>query len=254
MACNNAAFTCGTLGGMTEMHESADRLYRAARLALRQDDVSQSELAKLFNTSSQTINNWEARGVSQQGAIEAEEVLGVSPRWILRGGASEPRLSTGSSTEVALPAHRAESAHEMNPDYVRFQLLDGAGGMGAGAENADYPEVVKDVFLAKWEVRRKLGFVPAEGRVRLITGRGRSMQPLINHGDVVMVDTDVTYFDGDAVYVINIGGQTQIKLLQMRGDGLHVVSTGEGYPSYRIEPDALFIGGKVVSVLGVREV
>ncbi len=37
------------------------------------------------------------------------------------------------------------------------------------------------------------------------------MAPVINNGDVVMVDTAVDYFDGDAIYVINIGGETQIK-------------------------------------------
>lgn len=146
------------------------------------------------------------------------------------------------------------SRGEPAPGYVRFELLDGVGGMGLGVANEDYPEVLREVDVAEWEVRRKLGFMPRPGRVRMMTGRGPSMRPKIDHGEVVFVDSSVTSFDGDAIYVININGETQIKILQMRQDGLYVVSANDAYPPYRIDdPDGLFIGGRVLSVLGMRE-
>lgn len=128
--------------------------------------------------------------------------------------------------------------------------------MGEGEVNSDYPEVLRELDMAEWEVRRKLGFVPAPGRVQLLTGRGPSMRGMIEHGDVVMVDTSITYFDGDAVYVINVGGETQIKMLQMRPDGLYVVSRNQDYPAFRVSPEAndFHIGGKVLCTLGVRQV
>lgn len=126
--------------------------------------------------------------------------------------------------------------------------------MGDGAVNQDYPEVVRHVDIAEWEVRRKVGFLPSPGRIRLITGRGPSMRPMIDNGDVAMIDTSINYFDGDAVYVINVGGETQIKMLQMRGDGLYVVSANPDYPAYRLPDGAeLHVGGKVASVLGIKE-
>ncbi|WP_064746786.1 S24 family peptidase [Lysobacter antibioticus] len=146
------------------------------------------------------------------------------------------------------------TSDETPPGYVRFQLLDGAAGMGDGVENEDYPEVIREVDIAGWEVRRKLGSIPRSGRIKLLTGRGPSMRPMIDNGDVVMVDTEVNGFDGDAVYVINIGGETLIKMLQMRGDGLYVVSANPDYPAYRIEREGIVVGGKVVSVLGIKSV
>lgn len=126
--------------------------------------------------------------------------------------------------------------------------------MGTGLVNQDYPEVIREVELAAWEVRRKLGFMPAVGRIRLITGRGPSMRPMIDNGDVVMVDTSVDHFDGDGVYVINLGGETQIKMLQMRGDGLYVVSANADYPAYSVQRgDSLHVGGKVAAVMGIKE-
>jgi len=104
--------------------------------------------------------------------------------------------------------------------------------------------------------KSSLGYVPKPGRVKLVTGRGESMRPLIENGDVLMVDTDVNCFVGDGVYLINIAGVTQAKLLQARFDGLYVVSANkDSYPEYRIPPeetDRLFIGGKVVMVLNGR--
>lgn len=144
--------------------------------------------------------------------------------------------------------------HETSPGYVRFQLLEGAAGMGDGVVNEDYPEVIRQVDMAEWEVRRKIGFLPPPGRVQILTGRGPSMRPRIDHGDVVMVDTSVDAFDGDGIYVINVGGETQIKMLQKRDDGMWVVSANPDYPAYRVaEGSAVHVGGRVVATLGVRE-
>lgn len=161
-------------------------------------------------------------------------------------GAYFQMLRQGAPRPVSTPA--------TGGGYVRFQLMEGAGGMGAGQINEDYPEVIRHVEVAEWEVRRKIGYLPEPGRIALITGRGPSMRPQIDHGDVVMVDTSVERYAGDGVYVINLGGETQIKMLQMRIDGLYVVSRNEDYPAFKVEhPEDLHVGGRVVSVLGIRE-
>lgn len=77
--------------------------------------------------------------------------------------------------------------------------------------NEEFPAVIRSMDYAEWDIRQRLGFLPQLGRLKLIPGRGPSMAPVINNGDVVMVDTAVDYFDGDAIYVINIGGETRIK-------------------------------------------
>lgn len=55
---------------MLNMHETMKRLYQAA-LELKDIDEPgrQSKLARLLNVSSQTVNNWEARGISKEGSV-----------------------------------------------------------------------------------------------------------------------------------------------------------------------------------------
>src|SRR5690625_905214 len=217
---------------MDEMHTTMRCLFA---LQTARGDIKaerrQAETARLLNTSSQVIKNWEVRGISNPGLLKIQDELRINAGWLadglgLPGGRAEGvRDGAAPAYETAganLPTQ--ESQDETPPGYVRFHLMDGAAGMGAGVVNEDYPEVLRQVEVAEWEVRRKIGYLPEPGRIALITGRGPSMRPEIDHGDVVMVDTTVQQFDGDGVYVINLGGETQIKMLQMRGDGLYVVS------------------------------
>lgn len=218
---------------------------RRANLAALLDTYGKTRLGELVDINPDYLFQMgrgagkSSRSLSDSNAVKIERALKLQP-----GILSLP------------PGERitAVSAREIGPNYVRFSLLDGGAGMGDGVVNDDFPEVVREVEMAAWEVRRKLGYIPEDGRIRLITGRGPSMRPMIDNGDVVLVDTSVSHFDGDAVYVINIGGETQIKVLQMRADGLYVVSKNQDYPAYRVEKRSLLhIGGKVVATLGIKE-
>lgn len=73
---------------MAFMHPSMKRLYQAALVV--SGDTIPADVARRMNTTQQRISNWETRGISQEGAIEAERAYGVSPRWILDGTGSPP--------------------------------------------------------------------------------------------------------------------------------------------------------------------
>ncbi|TGQ58316.1 helix-turn-helix transcriptional regulator, partial [Mesorhizobium sp. M1C.F.Ca.ET.212.01.1.1] len=92
--------------------------------------------------------------------------------------------------------------------------------------------------------RSVVGFVPAPGRLVLVTGRGDSMIPVIQPGESLMVDTGISHFDGDGIYLINNGNGHQIKGLQDRGDAIYVVSANVSlYPAFPL-PKSTVIGGK----------
>ncbi len=172
-------------------------------------------------------------------AIEA--ALGLQAGWMdTAHGDTDKSVSQVAATET--PA-----------GYVRFDLFEGGAGMGVGIVNQDYPEVVKTIEVAEWEVRRKLGYLPQPGRIQIITGRGPSMRPKLEDGDIVWIDTSCDYFDGDDYYLINIGGETQIKMLQKRGDGLYVVSVNTDFPAYRPDPGDVSILGKALIHAGLRK-
>lgn len=181
----------------------------------------------------------------------------------------KPRLMSGATAraiEVALSLHPGwmDTAHdddavavisetETKSGYVRFNVFEGAAGMGVGVVNQDFPEVVESLEIAEWEVRRKLGFLPQPGRIQLITGRGPSMRPKLEDGDIIWIDTSCNFFDGDDYYLINIGGETQIKMLQRRGDGLYIVSVNPDFPSYRADDGEVAVLGKALIHAGLRK-
>lgn len=229
---------------------TASRLIKATKLSK----------GAIYNVLNDTTKPEKIREVTVTRICSA---LGIQSAWLVHGtGSMNPPVVFGSDPptspktfEAALTAAPRVPPTQTPKGYVRFDLLDGAAGMGAGVENTDYPEVVRQVELAEWEVRRKLGFLPTPGRIALLTGRGPSMRPMVDNGDVVMVDTAIDSFQGDAVYVINVNGETQIKMLQMRPAGLYIVSANPDYPAYPVtEADDVTIGGKVLSVLGIRQV
>lgn len=207
--------------------------------------ISRGELAKFAGIAPTTLSNLEL-GLSKSSTAlhKIAARLGVHADWLETG--------RGPKTNDTVPV-AAFSETETPPGYVRFDLFEGGAGMGVGMVNQDYPEVVKTIEVAEWEVRRKLGYLPKPGRIQIITGRGPSMRPKLEDGDIVWIDTSCDYFDGDDYYLINIGGETQIKMLQKRGDGLYVVSVNTDFPAYRPDPGDVSILGKALIHAGLRK-
>ncbi|WP_257216217.1 S24 family peptidase [Stenotrophomonas sp. SbOxS2] len=209
--------------------------------------TSRSALSQASGVGYSTISELERGGMQSSTKLRVlADALGVSLAWLetgkgaMHGGVQEPPVSYVAEIETP-------------PGYVRFDLFEGGAGMGAGMVNQDYPEVVKTIEVAEWEVRRKLGYLPQPGRIQIITGRGPSMRPKLEDGDIVWIDTSCDYFDGDDYYLINIGGETQIKMLQKRGDGLYVVSVNTDFPAFRPDSGDVSILGKALLHAGLRK-
>lgn len=85
------------------MHEQMKRLYQAAK---KLKGISgQSELARAINASPQTVKNWEARGVSKQGILEAQRSIGCNAEWLAtgRGEMILSNLSEGPNIRGKVP-------------------------------------------------------------------------------------------------------------------------------------------------------
>ena len=170
-------------------------------------------------------------------------------------GTYDPDLQTGLPTAELDSIHRPASPDEIAPGYVRFPLLDGFVAAGEGGYVADYPEVVRDIDVAEEWARRNLAAPPS--RIRVITAQGDSMAPDIGSGDVLFVDSGITWFDSDAVYVMNWQGRPIVKRLQMRRDGrLLIKSANPAYEPEEVAPgetDQLHISGRVIGVWHFRK-
>lgn len=65
------------------MHEQMKRLYEAA--GSLKGIIGQSKLARALNVSPQTVKNWESRGVSREGTLAAQRIIGCSAVWVETG-------------------------------------------------------------------------------------------------------------------------------------------------------------------------
>ncbi len=201
--------------------------------------ISRSALAELTGVGYSTLAELERGGMQTSTKLRViSDALGVSLRWLETGkGPKVDATSTATAARVLTP--------ETADTYVRVQQLDGEAGMGDGRVNEDYPEVIRAMDFEPGFIRSVVGFVPAPGRLVIVTGRGDSMIPVIQPGEALIVDTGVTTFDGDGIYLINTGNGQQIKALQDRGDSVYVVSANSGlYPAFPL-PLQSVIGGKV---------
>ncbi len=135
------------------------------------------------------------RGMRKETARRIEEAAGKPAGWL-----DQPQGT--SLTEIPLDA---------NPDYpairrVVFKLSAGASGFGV-----EYPqdEGAPIVFQREWFESR--GYRPARlFAVRVANG---SMEPGLNDGDTVVVDTDDTQPRDGVAFAINYEGELVVKRL-----------------------------------------
>jgi hypothetical protein len=65
------------------MHETAARLYKAAKTMKGVE--GQSLVARLIHKTPQIMRNWEDRGISFEGMLDAQQYIGCSAVWIRHG-------------------------------------------------------------------------------------------------------------------------------------------------------------------------
>lgn len=201
----------------------------AIRSAIEESTLTQKGIADAFGVTEQAVSGW-----LRTGKVDKRKL----PRLAQLTGKPLSHFGMGGIDELV-------SASATASNYVRVQQLDAEAGMGGETINDDYPEVIRAMDFEPAYIRSVVGFVPAPGRLVLVTGRGDSMIPIVQPGESLMVDTGISHFDGDGIYLINNGNGQQIKGLQDRGDAIYVVSANTAlYPAFPL-PRSTVIGGKV---------
>ena len=77
-----------------------------------------------------------------------------------------------------------------------------------------------------------------------LMGEGDSMSADFNHGDPLLIDTNVKSYVGEGMYVFQIDNHRFIKRLQRSPDGIAVISSNPSYDTWYMTPDTevKFIG------------
>jgi phage repressor protein C with HTH and peptisase S24 domain len=222
------------------MHEQMKRLYYSAEQI--KGITGQSDVARAMNASPQTLNNWEARGMSKAGMIKAQEVFGCSATWLDTGEGEMRRaeLAAQFGRPVAI-------ADPENPDLIQIQKVKlklSAGIMGFHTE-PDRREGGIATVPRRWVEKNE--YIP--DRLLAVEVKGESMEPALYAGDTVIVNTADTKPQDGGVYAVNYEGEAVIKRL-VRDHGMWWLSSDHfdqrKYSRKRCEGDMCIIVGRVV--------
>ena len=225
------------------------RLYQAVKE--KTGTEGQSNLARLMNESPQVIKNWETRGISKQGLVKASRLFGVSTTWIETGAPGNEAMSPSNHYFVEPNASMLggfdlwDSETPLNDDEVALNFFREVE-LSAGAGRTHVVE----------NGGRKLRFAKSTLRdngiqahhAACVTVSGSSMEPVMQHGTTVGIDTSVTRIIDGEVYAIDHEGQLRVKLLyRLPGGGLRIRSyNSDEYPDEILSAEQ----AKSVKVLG----
>lgn len=236
---NNSMFSYSIIRGM---HEQMTRLYQAAR-ELRGID-EKGKLAALLNVSHQNLNAWEKRGISDEGLLNAQAVLGCDAIWLRDNvGRMIDRRTSAAPMSLALMKRQ-------NDEIEIPQYADIGGAMGHGLTLKDQPGEIHGWRVTPEWITKNVKSHTGTTNLRIVTGFGDSMQPLYNPGDPLLVDIGVKTVDFDAIYFFRIGGEGFIKRLQrIPGQGLMAISDNKNYREWTVTKDMDFeVFARVIKV------
>lgn len=211
------------------MNPQMTRLYQAATEL--KGITGQAALARALDSSSQTLHNWELRGISKQGLVLAQRVIGCSASWLETGTGP---MSIASATNVAPAAMGAKRIPLIS--YVQ------AGGWTGVVDNFQ-PGDADEFLLTDLEL---------SGNAFALEIKGDSMLPEFKPGDRVVIDPAVCPQPGDYVVAKNGDEEATFKKYRPRGVNergdtvFELVPLNEDYPSMRSNVTPITIVGTMV--------
>lgn len=184
-----------------------------------------ADVARLFNTSSQVLKNWENRGISKAGILRAQEVIGCRAEWLETGKGS---MTLGLAPAENRPSYALtgmstwDDATPLNSDDVEIPLFKEVElSAGDGAAHA--------IEINGRKLRFSKATLKAAGvdiaNAACATVSGNSMERLISDGATIGVDRGRTQIRDGEIYAIDQDGMLRVKYLyRIPGGGLRLRS------------------------------
>jgi len=131
--------------------------------------------------------------------------------------------------------------------WIRYYpgIAMSAGG-GSSLEAEDFEQLdIPDYFV------KMMGGKDMVKTIEAINVTGESMEPSLNDGDIIFVDTAKNYYSKDGIYAIYTEDGLLVKRIQKQADGLYdIISDNSVFSNQTIKKENLTIYGKVVSSFG----
>ena len=120
----------------------------------------------------------------------------------------------------------AERVPEPMDDYVLVPKVSAVAGAGASLETGGD---VLGLYAFRREFLQREGISSKHAVMMLVSGD--SMEPLLRHGDTVLVDESANVPLDGHIFVVRLGGELMVKRLQKTGQGWNICSLNPGYGS-----------------------
>lgn len=199
----------------------------AERLKSKREEfgLTQALLAKKINVTGSSISQWERGETSPKGnnLLNLCEVFICSPEW----------LTEGTESKV------------LNDNLINIPFysdVNAAAGMG----RCVIDEFKEELWIAKKQLKYNV-----LGGLCAIYVCGDSMEPVLNDGSIIVIDTHLESICDGRMYVIRQDNLLRVKILSNEIYGIRVRSYNTNYPDEKYEKSKLKLNeieilGKVI--------
>lgn len=206
--------------GFDSMLPAMDTLGQRLKRARKTAGKTQSQIAEPLDVSREAVAQWES---DKSKPANLDEVLQVYHRLT---GVSPGEMITG----VTEPSPTSAPSESVLVDFYP----DATASAGSGAANEGVEGRRFGLAFRAESLRRK-GINPAKSAV--VKVRGRSMEPLLSPGDVVLFDTTQTRIHDGEVYVVHWNGDELVKVLRpLSGGKIMLVSKNPEFEPLPVDP------------------
>lgn len=186
--------------------------------------------------------------VSQSALADAAGLKRSSMTYYWRGERAYPleaipRIAAKLSTSVnwLITGH----VEHVDDDTVGVQEIDLAYGLG-GTFSTDMVEVQTHKFPKAW-IENITSTPPS--MLTFARGRGDSMQPTVQDGDMVLIDrSQRTVREWDAIWAMTVGEMAMIKRVRVRGEVVYILSDNERVPTEEVHHEEVNVVGRVIFI------
>ena len=210
---------------------------------------SASKLARMAGVSESVIRKWK-NGESEptlSNLISLAHAGGKNIDWLATGKENYQGLEFPDKDKLVIKEDLAQyHSYSDWSEFAKIPLYDVEVSAGYGAVVDQ--EQIKGVIAFRQDWLRSKGL--QQSKVITLTAKGDSMQPTIDHGDLLLVDCNTKNVTSDSIYVIRRDGHLFVKRLQQMISGdLYIKSDNPTYTQETIpkhEVKNLDIIGRVV--------
>ena len=214
------------------------------RYALNVRNVKSQTLAEFIGSNRSAVSLWMSgrnKSIRNDYLLKICDFLKISPDWLVSG-----------EGEMEVPETDVNILNTGN--YIKIPEYSISFSAGNGIEPTF--EELEDVSAAFYPIDFFRRYNANSKNCKRFRVSGKSMAPLINDGDIILVDcSPITDINDDDIYAISMNGGLRIKLLAKQAKGLIIRSFNKSYQDEFLtneEADVqIKIIGRVVDHYGV---